>query len=121
MLECIDESDAAARAVTEQEHRQAGFTFFSMRHDGRNVTDIVRKLLHVEALTVRMSAPAQLQCVDSETAIRELLCGPCIVTAVGVEAGNQRDHTADLSRWTPESDENPETAYTFHSGVARTN
>src|SRR5436309_2422038 len=97
VLQCIEARDDTARAVTEQKCGQSGFTFFRKRHHGYDVVDIVRKLLHVEALTVRMSSAAQIQRVDGETARGELFCGPCIVAAMGIEAGNHRDHPADLS------------------------
>src|SRR5438093_13470594 len=54
VLQCIEARDDTARAVTEQKCGQSGLTFFRKRHQGYAVVDIVRNVLHVDALTVRM-------------------------------------------------------------------
>jgi hypothetical protein len=96
--------------MTKQKCRQSGFTLFRERYYSRDVTDIVGKAFDIEALTVRMSPTSEIHGIDGEAASGEAFCGPRVVTAMGIEAGNDADHAASLSKWTPVSDENLETA-----------
>src|SRR5438445_1131424 len=57
-----------------------------------------------------MATTAQVHSIDSQTGGGELLGRPSVVTAVGIEARNDGNHTADLSIGPPRPDEQVEIA-----------
>ena len=92
ILQRVDARDHAARAVAEQVDRHAGFALLRDLDEHRDVADIVRHIVDIEALAVRFTAAAQVERVDREARGLQLLAGPQILTAVGIDA---------MDRWPP--------------------
>jgi hypothetical protein len=105
MVESVEASDNAARAVAKDEHGQAGFSGFYDRRDRFNITDIVFKSFDIKALAIRISAAAQIHGVYRQTIGDELLGDPSVIAAVGVETWNDDDGPAGLAIRTPRSKE----------------
>src|SRR5262249_8446236 len=95
-LQRVDAGDYAARAVTEQEHRQPWFARLHDVDERREILRPVRELLHEEALALRAATAAMIQRVDGEPVGCELLGGPFVQAAVRVQSMGDDDHAARI-------------------------
>ena len=86
VIERIKARDDTTSAVTEQKKGQVRFSRFCHLDYRLNVSDVILKILNVEALAIRISASAQVDGVHGQTCCNKLLSHPRIVAAVGVEA-----------------------------------
>src|SRR5262249_41249761 len=109
VLECIEATDNATSTVAQQEHRNVPFARFGACDQGGDVVSIVSELLDVEAFSFRLAATAEVKCMYREAICRQLLCGPCVVAAVCVEAVHDGNHRARLRARAPGAREDVQT------------
>ena len=94
MIQRIAGGHDAAGAVTEQKHGQARVARLGELDEVRDVADVLRDGVDVEALAVRLAAPAQVEGVDGESAGGQLPGRPQVLPAVGVDAMADDDDRA---------------------------
>ena len=70
-----------------------------------DVVQVLGELLDVEAFAARPAAAAQVEGVDREAARRQLLAGPQVVAAVGVDPVTDGDDGLGGTRRPPRPDE----------------
>jgi hypothetical protein len=106
VLQCIQASDHAARAVTKHKEGLPWVSSLDNGGDRFNIPDVVFKRLHIKAFAVGVSASAEVNGVYCEAIGRELLPYPAVITAVCVEARNDNYCSPGLALRAPRSKEN---------------
>src|SRR4051794_38594013 len=82
MFERIEAGDDATGAMPKHEDRDPRMVRFCDLDDGCHIVDVVTELLDIVALAIRLSAPAQVERMHTNTIVRERLAYPLVVAAV---------------------------------------